>query len=83
MHNAFVRVCSCLSVVETLVRIGYWPNNPENPNMAFELAWLSLMRIFLLENQVSTKGFVESHRMVNDMSVVQVCFIILFFRYIL
>ena len=78
MHNAFVRVCPCLSVAEVLIKIGYWPNNPENPNMAFELAWLALMRVFLLEIQVSTKGFVESHRIVNDMTVFQVCNILLF-----
>ena len=78
MHDAFVRVCSCMSVAESLVKIGYWPSNPENPTMAFELEWLALMRIFLLENQVSTKGFVESHRIANDMSVVQVCFMMLF-----
>ena len=78
MHNAFVRVCSCLSVAEMLIKIGYWPNNPENPNMAFELAWLGLMRVFLLETQVSTKGFVEAHRIVNDLSVFQVHYMIIF-----
>ena len=76
MHQAFVHVCSCMTIAEMLIRMGYWPNNPVNPNMAFKLDLLAFMRALLLESQVSTKAFVESYRVVNQMSVVQVCIIV-------
>ena len=72
MHTTSIRVCRCTTLSLLLISLGFWPSRPVNPQLAFDLGFLNLMRILLLESQTSTKSYVESHRIMNKLSVLQV-----------
>ncbi|XP_014669631.1 PREDICTED: uncharacterized protein LOC106810710 [Priapulus caudatus] len=58
-HSVQLTVCSCNSAAVTMLRYGLWPSTPTNPQVAFTIELMELLRLLVLECQVSVKGFCE------------------------
>lgn len=74
-HPAKITFCECETVAETLIRFGFWPSSPTRPAAAFSLDLLQLMHTLTLECAVSVKGFVNTMRWMNNLTLKQVIYL--------
>lgn len=56
-HDIMASFCGCKSKPEILVENGLWPSSPVNPTIAFDIRYVELARLLLLEADVSLQKF--------------------------
>ena len=55
-----MEACGCEDPSVTLVRHGYWPVTPKNPNVAIEFDLMELITSSQIECQTPLKGYLDA-----------------------
>ncbi len=59
-YGMYFEACGCEDPSVTLVRHGYWPVTPKNPNVAVDFELMELITSSQIECQTPLKGFLDS-----------------------
>jgi hypothetical protein len=61
-----IKYCSCFSLAEHVVHLGFWPSTPAKPSVAFSLDLLRLYRLLNLNATTSISAFCTTILGIND-----------------
>ncbi|KAK6181329.1 hypothetical protein SNE40_009207 [Patella caerulea] len=59
-HLCSVQLCRCEDTTTTLMRYRLWPSSPQKPRIAFDLRFMELLTVLLLESHLPAKSFCDA-----------------------